>query len=128
MKKVYALVPLALSLVPKLAFAAALTFQSLALQITELLDLGTMTLIVLGIVLYFWGIASNVTHFGDDEKGEKKKAFFVWGIIVLFVMVTVWGIIQLLQNTIFSSSPYDPTTGAPATVFCDRFGSCGSIE
>jgi hypothetical protein len=61
--------------------------------------------------MYFWGIATNIPHFGDEKGAEKRKSFFFWGLIILFVMVSIWGIIQLLQNTL---GVRDPTgTAAP---------------
>lgn len=111
-------------LCPAHTLAAPRNFQELALDIVEIIDTATITLIVLALVVYFWGIAVNIPHFGDEKGAEKQKAFFFWGIVILFVMVSIWGIIQLLQNTLFSSSPYDPATGDPSTTFCDAFGRC----
>ena|SRR3989344_1445452 len=118
--------PLALILFasPASADAAAQTFQELALDIVEIIDTATITLIVFALVVYFWGMAVNIPHFGGEKGGEKQKAFFFWGLLVLFVMVSIWGIIQLLQNTLFGDNPFDPATGAPAVTECDAFGRC----
>jgi len=104
--------------------AAAQTFNELALKVVEILDTATFTLIILGIVVYFWGIAVNIPHFGDEKGAEKQKSFFFWGIVILFVMVSIWGIIKLIQNTLFGSSPYAPNSGEAAVTLCDRFGDC----
>src|SRR3989338_2935575 len=118
------LLALLLLLSPSSAAAAAQTFQELALDIVEIIDTATITLIVFALVVYFWGMAVNIPHFGGEKGGEKQKAFFFWGLLVLFVMVSIWGIIQLLQNTLFGDSPFDPATGAPAVTQCDAFGRC----
>ena len=108
---------------PFATLAAPNTFQDLAFDVVELIDMATMTLIVFGLVAYFWGMAINIPHFGDEKGAEKRRSFFFWGIIVLFVMVSIWGIVQLLQNTLFGNSPFDPATGEPA-VFCEGFEDC----
>jgi len=113
---------------PFATLAAPNTFQDLAFDVVELIDMATMTLIVFGLVAYFWGLSTNILHFGEDEKGEKKKAYFFWGLIILFVMVSIWGIIQLLQNTLFGNQAFSPSTGAQRSVFCDEFGNCGGAE
>ena len=115
---------LSLLFFPTHALAAASTFQELALDVVEIIDTATITLVVFALVVYFWGMAVNIPHFGGEKGGEKQKAFFFWGLLVLFVMVSIWGIIQLLQNTLFSDNPYDPSTGSPAVTQCDVFGSC----
>ena len=52
-------------LAPEVALAAANTFQELAFEVIEILDTATFTLIIFGLVVYFWGIATNIPHFGD---------------------------------------------------------------
>lgn len=101
---------------------AARTFQELAVDIVEILDATTAVLIVAGIVVYFYGISTNILNFSDDS-AEKVRTYFFWGIIVLFVMVSIWGILRLLQNTLFGGSVNDPTTGYEQTIPSDAFGT-----
>ena len=84
--------------------AAPKTFGELAKLVVDLMNAFTAVLILAGIVIYFYGISINILKFGEGDKA-KIKNYFVWGIIVLFVMVSVWGILNLLENTLF------PTTG-----------------
>ena len=115
-----AIVALALPLVA--SAEAARTFQELAVDIVEILDATTAVLIVAGIVVYFWGISTNILNFSDDA-GEKVRIYFFWGIIVLFVMVSIWGILRLLQDTLFGGSINNPTTGSSEqTSSSDPFG------
>ena len=103
----------ALLLTPALASAAAPnTFQGLANLVVNLLDNATAVLIVAGIVVYFYGISTNILKFGEGDI-EKLKNYFFWGIIVLFVMVSIWGILHLLQDTLFGGNSFNATNGAP---------------
>lgn len=96
---------------PAVAFAAApRTFLDLSNLIVLILDNTTAVLIVAGIVVYFYGISTNILNFSEDG-GEKVRAYFFWGIIVLFVMVSIWGILRMLQSTLFGGSANGPTTG-----------------
>ncbi|MDO8482125.1 MAG: hypothetical protein Q7S75_03525 [bacterium] len=100
------LVP-ALSLVlPAIAFAATAprTWSELVNALVSIMSTGAITLITLAFVIYFYGISSNILKFGEDTNGEKKRAYFVWGIIILFVMVSIWGILRLLQNTFLGNA------------------------
>src|SRR3990167_476750 len=71
--------------------------------LVSLMNKGIGTLLVLAVAVYFWGISSNILEFGEDKGGEKRKAYLFWGIIILFVMVSIFGILRLVQNTIFGS-------------------------
>ncbi|OGG80548.1 hypothetical protein A3A39_01515 [Candidatus Kaiserbacteria bacterium RIFCSPLOWO2_01_FULL_54_13] len=102
---------LAVLFVPMVVLAAPRTFRELACLIADLLDTATFVLITLGLVMYFWGVATNIPHFGDEKGAEKQKSFFFWGLIILFVMVSIWGIIQLLQSTLLGTDPLRPDTG-----------------
>src|SRR3989344_6946654 len=96
---------------PAVASAAApRTFLDLSNLIVLILDNATAVLVVAGIVVYFYGVSTNILSF-SEEGGEKLKAYFFWGIIVLFVMVSIWGILRLLQSTLFGGSSNNPTTG-----------------
>lgn len=111
---------------PLAAQAAPNTFQDLANLLVTILDNATTVLIVLGIVVYFYGISTNILKFGEGDK-EKFRNYMVWGVIVLFVMVSIWGILNLLESTLFGDST-NPTNGAAQQAPSDQFGSPHFLE
>lgn len=86
---------------PAIAFAAATphTFKELAHLLVNLINIAIPMLITAGIVIYMYGVSTNILNLGEDSK-EKMKAYFFWGIIILFLMVSFWGILRLLQDTL----------------------------
>ena len=100
-------------LTPLFAYAAARNFSEFAEEVINIIDTGTGVLIVFGFVMYFWGISINILKFENDP--DKRKAYFFWGLLVLFVMVSIWGIIELLQNTLFNSGSYSIGGGGTIT-------------
>ena len=90
-------------LAPNAAFAAPSSFGALADLLVTILNSATATAVVLVFALYFFGVARDLRKIGEGEAG-KRKEFFVWGIIALFVMISVGGIVALLENTLFGSS------------------------
>ncbi len=99
---------------PALALAAApRTLQDLANLIVQLLDSTTTVLIVAGIVVYFYGVSTNLFKVSEGSGAQKLRSQLIWGIVILFVMVSIWGIINLLQNTLFGGNSFNPTSGAP---------------
>lgn len=35
----------------------------------------------------------------NEEKRKQGKQYMIWGIIALFVMVSIWGLVAILTNT-----------------------------
>ncbi|MBI5645032.1 hypothetical protein HY970_02930 [Candidatus Kaiserbacteria bacterium] len=60
---------------------------------------GLVGLAVLAAILaFFWGLLKYLFQGGGENKSEGLKIMF-YGVIAIFVMVSIWGIIRLLQNT-----------------------------
>ena len=57
--------------------------------------------LIVGIagLVFIWGLVSYVTAGGDEEKKKTARDTMVYGIIVLFVMVSVWGLVNILVGT-----------------------------
>lgn len=119
-------VPLAAFLTPAVAFAAApRTFNELANLLVTILDYGAGILVVLAIVIYFYSVSTGIYKARTGEATTKLRTTILWGILVIFVMVSIWGIIEVLQNTIFGNDRYSPSTGqdgvAPASFNAPTF-------
>ena len=90
--------------IPALSAAATL-IDTLALFNTFLN--ATITLFVtLAIVVFFWGLIKYIFSPGTDRASEGVQVMF-WGVLAIFVMVSIWGIIRLLQAT-FKVTSTDP--------------------
>ncbi len=59
--------------------------------------------IIIGIAMlvFLWGIARFMFSGGDEKVLADTKRLMVWGIVTLFVMVSIWGIIRVLQSDLF---------------------------
>ncbi len=88
-------------LAPFEVYAAPRDLMTLAKSVSSLIDTAVFVLITFGIVLYFYGLGTNISTIAKDP--EKRKHFFVWGLCTIFVMVSIWGIVALLKNTLFGS-------------------------
>ncbi len=55
-------------------------------------------LIGLGVVVFIYGVL--ILMFSEDgEKKEEGKQYMLWGIIGIFVMVSVWGLVSILSGS-----------------------------
>lgn len=54
-------------------------------------------IITIAIIVFFWGLVRYLTDVG--EKKHEGLIMMFYGLIAIFVMVSIWGIIHLLQNS-----------------------------
>ncbi len=53
-------------------------------------------LIALALVIFFWGLVKYIR----SGKAAGGKDIMIAGLVGLFIMVSVWGIIRIAQNTL----------------------------
>jgi hypothetical protein len=97
------------SALPFAAFAQQANPNYLSSLITSakvLLDQLVVFLIALAVVWFIWNVI-RYTMSSDEEKKGAAKSQMIWGIIAIAVIVSVWGLVSILQN-IFGVN----TTGA----------------
>ena len=123
MKRVPSAIIVAILALPEAVFASSTpqTFSQLADQIVQILGSATTDLIVLAIVVYFWGVSINLFKQGEKGHSELRKQL-IWGVVVIFVAVSIWGIVQILQTTVFGSGA-SGSTGRP-THTCTSLTGC----
>jgi uncharacterized membrane protein YuzA (DUF378 family) len=91
---------MSLSLLGNTVFAASSTFKDL---INTTIIGGILTplvylLIGLSVVIFIYGVFKFTIQ--DQEKSKQEgKDFMIWGIVGIFVMVSVWGLVSILTNT-----------------------------
>ena len=98
MKKFIAFGASGLALVPMLAFAQNISQISGILNIVQVV-LNTIIpiLITLGVIYFIYGVIGYVTA-KDEEKKDEARNVMIYGIIGLFVIVSIWGLIRFLGN------------------------------
>ena len=55
-----------------------------------------------GFFLFVWGLVEFLMALNDDARGQRHgngQRHMIWGIIGMFIMISVWGILNLLDNT-----------------------------
>lgn len=53
----------------------------------------------LSLLVFLWGLTSFIFKSGDEKALVEGKALMKWGLIALFVMLSLMGIITLLGTT-----------------------------
>jgi len=54
--------------------------------------------IAIGLLFFIWGLVQFIAASGDEAAKEEGKRKMVWGILALFVIVAVWGLVGILAD------------------------------
>lgn len=83
-------------------------FLTIIDKVRDILNTLVPLLITLALVYFIYGVGKFVTAKEAQEK-ETARDIMIYGAIGLFVIVSIWGIVGLLQQ-------FTGTTGAPTTI------------
>jgi len=75
-------------------------------------------IIALTVLIFLYGVLRFVIA-NDAEKRKEARGYMVWGVISLFVMVSVWGLVNILVRTfsLDNNAPIAPALPSPGGVF-----------
>ena len=93
---------LGLALLPSTVFAADL--EVAINNVAEIVNVAVTIIVTLIIIFFFWGLLKYI----QDPGSEDWKKRLVWSVLALFVMVGIWGIVQIVGDT------FGVETGGPA--------------
>ena len=95
------------------------------------MDLGIPILITLALIYFLYGLAEYIFKANDVDTRTEGRERMIQGIIALFVMSTVWGLVGVISNTfnvqpegvdnalindLVPRAPGQPQTGVGGTV------------
>ncbi|MEK7552960.1 MAG: pilin [Patescibacteria group bacterium] len=94
------LVPVAAYFLPVVIFAQTTAdLDSIGGKVVDLLDLVVPIIMTLALIYFFIGLAKYILSAGDDEKKGEGRNIMIWGVVALFVMASVWGLVSVLSRT-----------------------------
>ena len=75
--------------------------QDLLCYVTGIINNSIIPLLfALALVMFVWGVIKFFIINSDEEaKRAEGKQFMIWGIVALAVMLSVWGLVGILQTT-----------------------------
>jgi len=92
-----ALAVLIASLLP--ALTSAVTLGHTLSVVSDLVNGLIPITLAITVLIFFWGLAMYLWDSSNPEKKGQGIQIMVMGILALFVMVSIWGIIGVLQQT-----------------------------
>ncbi len=73
--------------------------KGLFVKVLGIINQLTSVVFSLAILFFIWNIVVYLTASGQSDKRTEAARYMLWGIIVIFVMVGVYGFINLLLDT-----------------------------
>ena len=117
MKKVLALssVAFAAFALPLVSFAAINNISDVgSFIINTINNILVPVLFAVAFIVFLWGAFETfILGASSEETKEKGKNLMLWGLIGFFVMVSVWGLVNILTGTISFGNNSGPTGGTP---------------
>lgn len=86
---------------PFFALAQPRTFKDIFNKLIGIGGAAIPAMMILATVLFLWGVITYLVNADNEDKRTEGRTFMIYGIIGLFVMVAVWGLVDVLYNTFF---------------------------
>lgn len=97
-------------------FTLGQNFGDLVRVLVGLINMVIPVLASVAVVVFLYGGVRFITRSGDAEGKNKDKQTLWWGIVALFVLTSIWGILQLLGVAFLDRSAVgEPTNIIPTS-------------
>ena len=100
---------LALALAPISSFAALGNVNGLVADIGTIVNNIIPILFAVALLGFFYGLVKFI--FGGEGSAEEAKKIMLWGIVALFVMASVWGLVNFLGTAVGVNKDTAPSVG-----------------
>ncbi len=91
---------LLMTVLPAVANAQLGNLEELVNSFGNIIELLIPIVGAIALLYFFWGLAKFILASGDEEERGKGKHIMIWGIVALFVIVSVWGLVRWLQEAL----------------------------
>jgi hypothetical protein len=86
---------------PTLALAQTLgNFTTLVGAVRGIINTLIPMAFAVALLVFFWGLAKFILSAGNEDAKETGKRIMIWGIVALFVMASVWGIVAFIGSAL----------------------------
>jgi hypothetical protein len=106
-------------ILPKIAFAQEMVTSAATLvyRINKVIINPLIIFIfALALAYFLWGVIEFVLNASDDDKRTTGKRHMLWGLVGMFIMISVFTIMQIIINTLGIDLGTATPSGGPVQV------------
>ena len=89
---------------PAIAYAALSNFRDLVNFLVVLFNQAIVVMVGLGVVYLLFGVVKTIMHADNEQIRSDGRMMMLYGVIALFVIVSMWGVVHVLVSTFFGGS------------------------
>ncbi len=78
--------------------------------VTYIIDPAILLVFTAGFLVFVWGIFEMILAVSQGKDATDGKMHLLWGLVGMLIMVSVYGIVALIDNT-FGLDPTNPDIG-----------------
>lgn len=72
-------------------------------------------IISLTVLVFVWGLFKLVMAGDSEDARAEARGYITWGVVALFVMVSVWGLVNILVRSFALSNTMPAMPEVPGT-------------
>jgi hypothetical protein len=76
------------------------TFKDIVTSIYGFFNFIIPTIAGLALLYLLWGIAVFIMNAANEDARKTGRTKIAWGFVGLFVIVSIWGILAIVDNTL----------------------------
>lgn len=95
---------------PILTFAFPSDFRDAVNQVISFIYIIIPIVASLALFVFFKGLAGFILKAGDTSSHKEGRNLMLWGLVGLFIMVSLWGILRFIYNDFGFSRPFGVPT------------------
>lgn len=77
------------------------SLKELIERFVEIIEFTFPVLAGVALAFFLYGLVDFIANADNEQKRIKGKNLMTWGVVALFVMVSMWGLVNMLHNTFF---------------------------
>jgi len=86
------------TLLPSIVYAQ--TINDFLDDFLNLLNDSIPVIVGLAVIFFLWGLVTYILKTENKEARAEARSRMFWGIVIIFVMVSLWGFVNLFDETL----------------------------
>lgn len=74
------------------------TFFSLFDKVVNFINIAMYVVVGIAVLGFIWGLVKLIFNSNNEVAKKEGRDFMLYGILTLFVMTSLWGLVNLLQG------------------------------